>query len=1310
MKRVLTLLALLPLCCLSLLADRLHFSNVSTEAGLSNKMVLSVAQDAEGFIWMATAEGLDRYDGSEFKVYRHVPGEIRSLGSSWVNDVLLLDDGRLLVATEMGLDVFDEETDSFSPYPALNDTQSLLTTLRFKCVYEDAESIWAGTSEGLVRINKASRLLDFIKLAPASADTRANEIKDILRGPDGTLWIASFDGLYAFHDRDFTHERHIVRDFRPYDQQNNYISSLCLHPADPGHLYVGTSNGLAIMDLQDLSCRYFRSETSHLCNNDIKTVAPLDEERLLIGTNGGLSLFSLSDASFETCSNSVIDRTSIASQTVWCSFEDNMGVVWLGTSNGVSKINKNRKSLDLYRAVSRDGDAIRDVMVSDIVFHPDGHRWIGTNDGIRVYDARMGFERAYTLHGSGLPHNQIKRFLRTANGTVWVGTNNGIAYYDPRRDAFRPVTPDRDDISLKYVYDMKEDVDGDILVNISNGLCLFSPEYDAPGSVRNCTCREIRIDSMVPSGNTEVTYMDTDAEGRTWFGTINDGLFCYDKRADRIRQFVFRDGDPESLNSNRIYTIHVDRGGTVWVGTDMGLCRLDPHTGKFLRFSDDPDLSMAVRTITSDGKGRLWICLLNKIVMFDFERNSKIICDVNRDLDCSELEYNSYCESDGLLYFGGYGGVVKVDPASMKINMQKAPMRITSTHIGSNSLSVSFALLDYTSESNNKYLYRLSGYDKEWQPADAGRNRVSYPNLSPGKYVFRVKGCNSDGIFSDEASFGFTIPKPLWLRWWALLLYALVLAALIGIGVWQYSLHRTLSQQLDAEKEERNRVESLNKVKMNFFTNISHEFKTPLSLILGPLESLMEHSEDENQFRQMELMKQNGERMLRLINQILDLKEIDNDKISLNLSSGDIVAFARNVSESFRENAARRGMNYEFISEKEISCSFDKDKMENILFNLLSNAFKFTPDGGSVQLSVSQEDSSAGPAVKIRVADSGQGMSEEEMKHVFDRFYQGSAKSYEKITSTGIGLGLTKDFVELHGGSISVDSSLGAGSAFCVTIPCHPAGPGPVQEADETQMSDKRIVVIDDNPDILSFIKMSLGESFTVRTTTSPTRGLELVRENCPDVVIIDVMMPEMDGFELCRRIREDELTSHIPVIFLTARSQEDDVAKGYDSGADGYLTKPFSIKVLRAKIDVLVKSRDKLREHYAQTLQTPSLEIREESVDDRFIATLAKMIEENLDNSEYSVQDLCEDTHYSYLQIYRKVKAVTGVSVNEFIRNLRLARAANLLAHSDMRVSEIMYSVGFSTHSYFTKCFKAVYGLTPKEYASRQREKADRM
>lgn len=1312
-------------------AERLHFNSITTDAGLSNNMVLAAAQDRQGFIWLGTAEGLNRFDGCSFRVFTHVPGDEGSLGSSWINCLLVASDGRILIGTERGLDAYDPDSESIVHITAANDSTGLLRTQRIRCLYEDGPILWAGTSEGLIRIDRSGSYMNFIKLAYPEAGVMANEVKAITRDISGNLWVGTFDGLYLFNPDNFTSRRFDVRRHMNYDQINNFVSSLLVMENTPDLLYVGTSNGLAVMNVTDFSCTYFRDEDSDLCNNDIKCLGIYDASHLLIGTANGLSLMDVRDGSFDNYTSSLTDRTSLPHETVWCTCEDMLSVIWMGTGNGLAKVNKKRKALDIFRLVTSRDDYVRNVVVNDLAIVPWGDFWVGTNSGIDVYDATFRKKGHYSVEKGGLMNNTIKRLIVDRSGVIWVGTNDGIAYFDSRRNRFIPVIPDIPGANIKYVYDIKEDSDGDIAVNINSGICIISPERRPDGTVGNITFSTAKINGLVSSDNTDVTYMDTDKNGGIWFGTINDGLFSYNKRSGEIRQYRFDADDPSSINSNRIYSIHIDGRGAVWAGTDMGLCRLDPGAGKFQRFASDPDMSTSIRTITSDSKDRLWICTMNKIMMYDYDYDSKVVCDVAEDLDCDELIYNSaFNTGDRYIYFGGNGGIIRLSATDIEKNLDKAPVLITSLEVGGetilpgkpyqgrillkksisqterivlshsqNTLSIRFALMNYASVSNNRYYYTLHGLDKDWRPSSGAANFATYTGLKPGNYVFEVKACNPDDIYSDHsATLSIRIRPPWWASPWAFSVYAILALLAVAAALRFARVRWRLMTELKMEKLERSKVESLNKIKMNFFTNISHEFKTPLSLILGPIDSLMEKADDEKEKEQLSLMKHNGERMLRLITEILDLRRIDTEKITLEKKSGEIISFARKVFQSFSGNAEKRGITYEFIGEGEINCSFDSDKLEKILYNLLSNAFKFTPDKGSIRVSVSLGED----VVNLAVSDTGEGILESDLEHIFDRFYQGKAKSHENISSTGIGLGLSKEFIELHGGQITVESTSGKGSTFSFTIPLEPDHP---EEMDIEEDSKKaRIVVVDDNPDMLSFIRINLSDVYDILTASDGASALEIITENCPDLLVTDVMMPDMDGLEVCRRIKQNILTSHIPVILLTARDGEEEKEEGYRSGADGFLSKPFTIKLLKARIDSLIELRKKLSENYRLKLQLSPAPIEIKSENDKFLANVMEVIERNMDNPEFNVQSLSDELPYSYLQLYRKVKALTGETVNELIRRVRLARAAQFLEHSDLRISEIMYSVGFNSHSYFTKCFREEYGVSPKEFAQSRR------
>lgn len=521
-----------------------------------------------------------------------------------------------------------------------------------------------------------------------------------------------------------------------------------------------------------------------------------------------------------------------------------------------------------------------------------------------------------------------------------------------------------------------------------------------------------------------------------------------------------------------------------------------------------------------------------------------------------------------------------------------------------------------------------------------------------------------------------------------------------------------LARELKLEIMRRETYKEINQTKMVFFTNISHEFKTPLTLILGPIETLLETA-TEGQRKMLLIMKQNAERLLRLINQIMDMRKIDNNKMKLSLGMGDIAAFGQEIYATFCDHARQRRIDYTFESHPFcINMLFDRDKIEKVFYNLLSNAFKFTPDGGRIALRVETTEQEGQYYVRITVRDTGCGIRSEEQTRIFERFYQTGNIPHEQAEGSGIGLMLTKDYVRLHGGEIEVESAPGAGSCFTVTLPCRNGFPDAADEvrsgenqdpehipADATGGGMRKIVIVEDNEQMLGFMKTTLGGAYEVYTAADGQQGLEEIRRVYPDLIISDLMMPRMDGFEMCTLVRQDPLTSHIPLIMLTAKSNEGDRAASYNCGADAFISKPFSVKTLTTRIEGLIESRIKLQKLYRDRILSSPSEIVIESENDKFILKLIKVIEDNLENPDFSIQILCESIDSSYQYVYRKVKALTGETINDFVRTIKLKRAAQYLCKGELRISEILYKSGFNSHSYFTKCFKEHYGMTPKEY-----------
>ena len=1351
--RRLILLLLAAVCCLPVRAAaeddlRLHFRTLGIQQGLSNQMVNAVVKDSLGFVWVGTAEGLNRYDGLRFRVFRHEPGNPHTLSTSWVNCLFIARDGTMYVGTEKGVNVYNPLKENFEMLSAENDVRNLLGNLRVRCFCEDSNGLlWIGTLDGLLCFDRRNSHLEFHKINLHNRDKMHNEVRSLCEDASGRLWIGTFDGLYC---------RNLAEANAPFEPVplhgttgtgNVLVSGLYIHPQTPDLLYIGASGGFRIYDMTQGTSRLIDTSNSAIGGNDVRAIGPYDDTHLLVATGGGLSVYHTRTGRFSNYANSLTDPTSLPTQVVTNLFQDDNGIVWIGTTYGLACCNRYRRPIDMHQilSVDRSGNITRETVTDLAVLPEAGEIWIGTNNGLRRYDSDLQLLHHYTTANSLLPHNNIKRILIDSHGVMWVGTNNGVIYFDRSRRSFRRVETPSGDFAFKYVYDMKEDDDGEIIVNISSGICFIRPTRDAAGDVVRLEFNPMYIDNLVSTDNSDVPYFEPDRSGNIWIGSISDGIFCYNKARRSIVQYKNSPADPASIPSNRIYSIHTDALNRIWIGTDSGLCRYDPATNGFEQI--DACSGFSIRSIVSDDAGHLWITSSNRLVMFDYELNYKIGCDISQELTMNDLEYNSVFKVGNRIYLGGYGGYLDFDATDVQVDMRRYPVRLTAFEIHNtpvtpdterdgrvvldrsvtlcdrislrhdeNFFRIDFAMLNYTSESGNTYTYMLDGYDKAPMSADGSHPYAVYSYIPPGRYTFRVNAINSDDIWSDNQAQIEIVIRPAWYHSKvAYLVYLLLFAGLCLLAVYLVRMRLRLSLKLKQEILRRERYEEINQTKMAFFTNISHEFKTPLTLILGPIETLL-GTAGETQRRLLLTMKQNAERLLRLINQIMDLRKIDNNDIRINQSMGDIVSFGRDIFSSFCDHAVRRRIDYVFESQPFcINALFDRDKVEKIIYNLLSNAFKFTPDGGRIVLSVETAEAEAGPVVRLSVSDTGCGIREEELPHIFDRFYQTENRPYEQVEGSGIGLTLTRDYARLHGGEVEVQSTPGSGSRFTVILPYHSAtasvpsgktGTGPVGHP----RNDNRvkIVVVEDNEEMLHFLQTTLGDKYDVLAAHDGRQGLEEIRRTVPDLIISDLMMPRMDGFELCRRVREDTLTSHIPFIMLTAKSNEADMQTSYDCGVDAFLSKPFSIKTLKTRIESLIESRVKLQQVYRKRILTSPSDIETTSESDKFIARLVRIVEDNLENPDFNVSVLCDALDTSYLSVYRKVKALTGETVNDFIRTIKLKRAAQYLRGGELRISEILYKSGFNSHSYFTKCFKEYFGMTPKEYMEQSAPSSD--
>lgn len=1336
----------------------LYFNRISINDGLSQRRVSCIVQDTEGFIWFGTDNGLNRWDGTDFRVFRHDPDDSTSLSSSAVNCLTVDSDGNLWIGCDSGVCMYDRNSGNFRRLEVSGNTARAVNGMRITAIHDDGKgSVWLGSYEGLMKYDKKTRSINHYSFIRDSSDMMGNEVRALCPESGNILWIGTFDGLYRFDTETGAMRRFIARKTLPGDSYNNLIDVLYMPQPDSGTLYIGSSNGLAIMNTGTFEMEFYRSEYTGLTDNDIHGLALYDDSTLLIGTGNGLSAMNLTDRTFSNYNTSLLTEFSLPDQTVWNIYRDRYSGIWIGTDNGVAMLDKNRKKIEFERTVVNHGNELQELFVYDIAVAEDGY-WLGTKNGIFHYGRNMELLRHYDARTGGLSHDVSKAILKDSRGIIWAGTNDGLYWYDKTGDMFEKVTSEDGTSPLKYVYELDEDNCGNIIANISSGVCIISPETGRDGRIEDAALSVISISGIIDSENNDIVSVKSDADGNIWLGSNNKGVIRYGNDGTTAHYRTGKD-DQESICSDKIYCLLPDNEGYLWVGTDSGLCRLDTKSGKAVRHNRYPDLSRAILNILAVDGNRVWVTSADKLIVYNHATmTEEIICDMTRLFGMAFLSENSSCmDSSGRYYLAGNGGFVNFSPDDIIVDRSIRPLVFpdiefygdksdNNTVINNSGLldkdinttgvirlkyymdsfRIWFSLLDYSSPEDNKYRYKLEGYDKFWQNTDGARNSASYSNLKPGRYSFSVSGCNPDGIWSNTyKTLDIIIDNPWWTTWWAYTLY-LVLFISVTFLSWNFvRIRLKLQNALKLEKLERQKTEELNGIRTRLFENISHELKTPLSLIIGPVDELAQNCSDRKGSRQIGIIRKNCDKLLRLINQIMDMHKYDNNAMALELKIGEYISFVYQIYQYFHEEASARHIDYlfEYDSGTDLHIYFDADKIEKALFNLISNAFKYTPDGGTISVSVNIRESGGRKYVETSVSDTGNGIPEDETGLIFDRFHKGADSMYGNIQGTGIGLSLTRECAEQHQGSVSVKSREGKGSTFCLSIPCdlRPAtendkeagnGAEDMEESysDGTCPEGKKITImtVDDNEDLLSFLKISLEDTYAIIQAHNGNEAVTSMKTYVPDIIISDIMMPGMDGFELCRQIKADIATCHIAVILLTARNSEQDREKGYACGADGFLSKPFSVNTLKTRIATILSQREKLQERYRHLLMVSDSRIEIESEDDKFIASMVEIIEKNIKDPDFGIQELCAESRYSYQQIYRKIKALTGKTVNDFVRSVRLSHAAAHLRQSGARISEIMYDVGFNSHSYFTKCFREAYGLPPREYAEKFRNKSE--
>lgn len=1291
--------------------------------------IYSILRDSKGFMWFATSNGLYRYDGYSTVVYNHEPGNTNSLSDTFVMALGEDNEGNLWAGTlNGGLNKFIPSTNTFIRFNQSAAGSPRMANKIISHISKDPAGNMLVAGSNIFRIHPVTLAIDSLVLP----NTEIFEITKIVYTRNGTLWAGTNgDGFGKFNASTGKFEFYkVVHSDPTLAQRANVIRAI--REDERGIIWLATYGGLVQFNPVSKTIQHWTNQpgnTSGLRHNSLWDVYPDADGKIWIASwGGGVSCFDSHTGRFENDAFKPGGIFGITSNEVRCLYADDDGTLWFGTNgNGIYKLKPPAGLTPLpgSEAIKR---SVRNVIAKEryLYFLSDQH-------GLTAYSENEGV--AFTLppfrdrKPNGLGGNFVSGVAERGDGKIFIGTDYGVTEYDPKTKKasyYFNVPGDNTSLSHNSINCTYVDSKNRLWVGTPFDLNLFLPD----------TRQFYKFRKPEFSGKSIVQLLESE-EG-LWIGTATGGLVLFSPEKDSvIRSFQYHPGDTAGLSNNYITCLYQDQKNYIWIGTQQGLNRYNPVTKIVERIPLPTTQSVLVNNIVeteseirvSNKEGLYYGELTGDRSHVTFRKIPFPVVNspITIHLVPGKNYYLLYSEDRVYRLPVSSTPEAKVNPMVLtqfaldpnnKHPLDASALRIDPAFRKSitlaydqNLFSIEFALLDFTDSKNNEYTYMLENFDNTWTHSGT-RRFVTYTNISPGTYVFHAKGKGHNHVWNEEGvSLVITILPPWWKTWWAYTGYGLIFVGLLWLARKNIVNRERLKAQVALEQKEKQTLRELDHLKTKFFSNITHEFRTPLTLIQGPIDNLLEQTSDREAIRQLHLIKNNSQRLLKLINQLLDLAKLDANEIKLDVQPINLAALIRNTLSQFTSLAESRNINFQWqLTEPMPVVLGDAEKTETILINLISNALKFTPAHGQVKVIIQLSNNT----FTFKVADSGRGIPANKLAHIFDRFYQVEATDSSHAEGTGIGLALVKEYVELMKGIIHVESTPGKGTVFIVTLPFTPATNTIIDEAtaavSETQVvitpqtnSTSQlplILLVEDNEDIRTLIKTCLGSTYRYSEARHGKEGLEKARTEIPDLIISDLMMPEMDGLEFCSRIKKEGTTNHIPFIMLTAKAADEHKITGLQTGADDYLIKPFNKQELVLKVQNRVRLREKLQQHIKLNLLTNASPVQAASASEQFIMKAKTFVETHLADASLSVERLAEELNLGREQCYRKIMALTGLSPSAFIRKLKLQRASQLLAAKAGPVSQIAYQVGYENLSHFSKAFKEEFGKLPSEYA----------
>ena len=1338
------LLFVLLLSSWMVVAQSYQFKHLEVSDGLSNNSVNTICKDRDGFMWFGTTTGLNRYDGYTFKIYQHAENDPGSLPDNYITDIVEMPDGRFWVNTGRGYVLFDKEQDCF-----ITDVTGFMKNLESGGVPEqvfvdrEGNTCLSVAGEGCYRYKEGGKRLFFSYVEHSLPEHGVTQIAEC---SDGLLLIYN-TGLLVCLDRATLAIKWQSDEIKKYIPAGKTIEF---------SLFVDRDNCIWAYSLMgiwayDCGTKSWRTDLTAIWSSRpdviIHAVAQDIEGRIWVGKDyDGIDVLEKETGKVTSLVAHDDNGRSLPHNTIYDLYADRDGIMWVGTyKKGVSYYSESIFKFNMYEW----GD------ITCIEQADENRLWLGTNDhGILLWNRSTGKAEPFWRDAEGQLPNPVVSMLKSKDGKLWVGTFNGGLYCMNGSQIRSYKEGVGNALASNNVWALVEDDKGRIwIASLGGGLQCLEP---VSGTFETYTSSN---SALLENNVTSLCWVDNNT---LFFGTANQGVGMMDMRTREIKKIQGQSGNVK-LSNDAVNHVYKDSRGLVWIATREGLNVYDTRRHVFLDLSSVAEAKgNFIAAITEDQERNMWVSTSRKVIRVTVASDGKgsYLFDsraYNSEDGLQNCDFNQRSIKtlhNGIIAIGGLYGVNVFAPDHIRYNKMLPNVMFTglslfdeAVKVGQsyggrvliekelndvenvefdykqNIFSVSFASDNYNLPEKTQYMYKLEGFNNDWLTLPLGVHNVTFTNLAPGKYVLRVKAINSDGYVGiKEATLGIVVNPPFWMSWWAYLLYAVGLVIVLFLARYRMLKREREKFHLQQIENEVAKNEEINNMKFRFFTNVSHELRTPLTLIISPLEGMLKETTDELQSTRLQLMYRNAQRLLHLVNQLLDFRKGEMSTHQLSLSEGDIISYVHSVCNSFLLMADKKHIQFSFFSGIDtFSMAFDADKVGKIVMNLLSNAFKFTPEGGRVTVMI-EHVAGTPDILEIKIADTGIGISDVDKEHIFERFYQAGHKGVEETTGNGIGLSLVRDFVTLHEGEVKVFDNIGMGSVFVIQFPVKhvetqvqlpeetgmPAGDEEDKEMKEEareEMERKNfplLLIVDDNEDFRIFMRYSLELQYRVKLAVNGKEAWEMMQEELPDLVISDVMMPQMDGNELCRLIKQDKRTAHIPVILLTARQNTEAKLEGLQTGADDYVTKPFNMTILVLRIRKLIELSRYHRVTQGMIDPAPS-EIVITSLDEKLIEKAIKYVEDNMSRTELSVEELSRELGMSRVHLYKKLLQITGKTPIEFIRVIRLKRAAQLLRESQLHVSEVAFEVGFNNPKYFSRYFKDEFGVLPSVYQEKE-------